>query len=91
MPACDTSFSVAYTTSAGAVTNVTVGDISDPACEGGSLSLTLTGSTGASIASGGPQVIPSDADADPDSLAVAVSPQPVADQVAGVRIAITGP
>ena len=89
---CDPDgFPVAYTTSAGAVTAVTVTGIADPACEGGRLSLTLTDAAGAGIAGGGPQLVPVDADSTSDSLVIAVSPQPAAETVAGVRLVVVGP
>jgi hypothetical protein len=82
---------VAFTTSAGAVTAVTVTGIADPACEDGRLSLTLTNLAGAGIAGGGPQLVPVDADSTDDSLTVAVTPQPAAETVAGVRLVVVGP
>jgi hypothetical protein len=92
IPACDANgFSVTYTTSGGNVTAATVADIADPGCEGGDLSVTVTDSTGASIASGGPSSIPTDGDTNPNSLTVSVSPQPAAEQVAGVQVAVVGP
>jgi hypothetical protein len=90
--ACDSDgFSVTYTTSGGNVTSATVGGISDPDCEGGALSLTLTDAGGAAIASGGPQTIPTDGDTSPNSVAVALAPTPAAELVAGFRIVVTGP
>lgn len=90
--ACDTDgFTVAYTTSAGNVTAVTVGGIADPGCEGGALSLTVTDTAGAGLASGGPQTIPVDGDALDNAVAVSVSPQPLAESPVAVEIAIAGP
>jgi hypothetical protein len=87
--ACDSNgFTPSYTTAAGNVTVVTLSGIAD-ACEGGSLSLTLTNGN-ASVASAGPQVVPADADAADTSVAVPVSPAP-AGQVNGVHAVITGP
>jgi hypothetical protein len=92
IPACDADgFPVGFTTSAGAVTAVTVTGIDDPACENGRLSLTLTNLAGAGIAGGGPQLVPVDADSTDDSLTVAVTPQPAAETVAGVRLVVVGP
>jgi hypothetical protein len=82
---------VSFTTSAGAVTAVTVSGIADPACEDGRLSLTLTDAAGAGIAGGGPQLVPVDADSTDDSLTVAVTPQPAAETVAGIRLVVVGP
>lgn len=90
--ACDgNGFSVSYTTVGGDVTAATVADIADPGCEGGDLSITITNSAGDSIASGGPSSIPTDGDTSPSSLTVSVSPQPAAEQVAGVHVAVVGP
>ena len=90
--ACDLNgFSVSYTTVGGNVTAATVADIADPGCEGGDLSITITNGAGDSIASGGPISIPTDGDTSPNSLTVSVSPQPAAEQVAGVHVAVVGP
>ena len=90
--ACETDgFTIAYTTSRGNVTAVTVGAIADPGCEGGSLSLTLTNSAGTSIGAAGPQTIPTDGDVVANSVSLAPSPQPGAAQVAGYHVSITGP
>jgi hypothetical protein len=90
--ACDgNGFSVSYTTVGGNVTAATVADIADPGCEGGDLSITVKDSAGVSIASGGPSAIPTDGDTSPNSLTVSVSPQPAAEQVAGVEVAVVGP
>ena len=90
--ACETDgFTVGYTTSRGNVTAVTVGAIADPGCEGGTLSITLTNSAGASIATAGPLTIPTDGGTVDNSLALSTSPQPAAGQVAGYHVSITGP
>ncbi|MGH3006810.1 MAG: hypothetical protein ACRDOS_13125 [Gaiellaceae bacterium] len=90
--ACDgNGFSVSYTTVGGNVTAATVADIADPDCEGGNVSITITDSAGDGIASGGPSSIPTDGDTSPNSLTVSVSPQPAAEQVAGVHVAVVGP
>lgn len=89
---CDSDgFAVMYTTFGGNVTSATVAGITDPDCEGGALSLTLTDAGGAAIASGGPQAIPPDGDSSPNSVAVALAPAPTAELVAGFRIVVTGP
>jgi hypothetical protein len=87
---CDTDgFTISYTTSAGNVTQATIGGIKEPDCAGGALSLTLTDSGGASIGSGGPVTVPSMAD--PGSVAVPLSVQPYAGNVAGFQVVIVGP
>jgi hypothetical protein len=89
--ACDGAFTETYTTVSGNVTSVTVADIADPACEGAELSLRLTDTAGASIASAGPATVATDPDTSPNSVTVAVGGQPDADAVAGIRISLTGP
>jgi hypothetical protein len=91
IPACDTAFSVTSTTAHGNVTAVTVGDVADPACEGGELSLTVTNAAGSVIASGGPVTVPADGDTSPDSVAVPVAPNPAAEAVAEIAISVVGP
>ncbi len=92
IPTCDTTgVSVSYTTAGGNVTNVTVGGLADPGCEGGALSVTLTNETGDSIASGGPQTIATDGDTADNSLTISVSPNPAAQNVAGYHVSIVGP
>lgn len=89
---CDANgFTLGYTTSGGNVTSVTVNGIADPGCEGAEMSLTLTNATGASIASGGPQTVPTDGDGLDNSVTVAVSPNPAADQVSGYQVSVVGP
>ena len=89
---CDSDgFTVTYTTSGGNVTSATVAGVSDPDCEDGALSLTLTDADGAAIASGGPQTIPADGDTTPNSIGVALAPTPAAELVAGFRIVVAGP
>lgn len=90
--ACDTDgFTLSYTTSRGNVTAVTVGAIADPACEGGSLAVTLTNAAGDSVAMAGPQTVPADGGTADNALALATTPQPGASQVAGYHVSITGP
>jgi hypothetical protein len=92
IPDCDTTgVTLTYTTSGGNVTAVTVGGLADPGCEGGALSVTLTNAAGDSIASGGPQTIATDGDTADNSLTVAVSPNPAAENIAGYHVSITGP
>ncbi len=92
IPSCDTTgVTVTYTTSGGNVTAVTVGGLADPGCEGGDLSLTLTNASGDSIASGGPQTIPTDGDTAENSVTVSVAPTPAAENVAGYHVSIVGP
>lgn len=89
---CDANgFSVDYSTVGGNVTAATAGDIADPGCEGGDLSITVTNGAGESIASGGPVSIGADGDTSPNAVTVALSPQPAAEQVAGVHVAVVGP
>lgn len=90
IPRCDSSFEIQPTTSGGNVVTVTVGDIAD-ACEGGDLSLTLTGSGGSVVASGGPTGIPTDGDGLPSSVVVSVTPPPPAEQVANGHVSVVGP
>ncbi len=90
--ACDTNgFTVSFTTSRGNVTAVTVGGIADPACEGGSLAVTVTNSAGSSIAMAGPTTVPTDGDATDNSMTLTTAPQPGAAQVAGYHVSNTGP
>lgn len=89
---CDTDgVTLSYTTSGAKVTDVTVSDIADPACEGGSLWVTLVDSVDADIGSGGPVTVPSDGDTSPNQVAVSISPQPDAGLVTGTHVAILGP
>ena len=90
--ACDTNgFTLTFSTSRGNLTAVTVGGIADPACEGGTLAVTVTSAAGASIATGGPQAIPTDGDTTDNSVTVATSGSPGATQVAGYHVSIAGP
>jgi hypothetical protein len=89
---CDADgFTLAYTTSGGDVTAVTVSGIADPGCEGGDLSVTLTNTDGDSIASGGPQAVPVDGDTVESSVTVPVAPNPAAEQVSGYHVSLVGP
>lgn len=90
--ACDTNgFTVSFTTTRGNVSAVTVGGIADPACEGGSLTITVTNAAGDSIAMAGPTTVPTDGDATDNSMALTTALQPGAAQVAGYHVNITGP
>jgi hypothetical protein len=90
--ACDTDgFLRSYTTSRGNVTAVTIGGIADPACEGGTVRVTIKNASGSSIASAGPQTIAADGDAVDNSVTMTTSSQPAAGQVAGIDIAVEGP
>lgn len=92
VPRCDANgFTYAFATSRGNVTSVTVGDIADPTCEGGVMHVTLTDAGGSSLASAGPQVVPSDGDGLPNSMSLSTSAQPSAGQVAGIHVAVDGP
>jgi hypothetical protein len=89
---CDTNgFTPTYATSGGNITSVTVSGIADPGCEGATLRLTVVNGTGASLASGGPQTVPTDADSLDNSMTVSLSPQPSAASAAGVHISVVGP
>jgi hypothetical protein len=82
---CDSDgLSIAYTTSAGKVTEVAVSGIS-PSCNGGQLSVTLINSSSASIGTGGPQVVSA------TSHTIGVPAQPDATLVTGAHMVITGP
>lgn len=84
---CDDAQTVRYATVGGQVTAVTIGGIADPACAGGRLSVTLTAG-GASVAGGGPVLVPSDADEDDDAVTVAVTAGATAAQVDRVDVLI---
>jgi hypothetical protein len=88
---CDTAVTPSYTTSGGNVTAVTVAGIADPACEGAVISVVVVDAAGASIASGGPQTIVADGDTVDNTVAVAVSPGPTAENAAGIHVSVVGP
>lgn len=88
--ACDSSFTLDYATQGGQVTEVTVGDLADPACEGGSLSLALT-SAGSRVGAGGPKPVPTDADTNPNLVALTIADKPQAADIDGFHVVITGP
>jgi hypothetical protein len=91
--ACDSDgMTISYTVSgANLVTGATVGGIADPACEGGVLTVVLTGSTGSLVATSAATTIPTDAGTTDSSLTVGVSPQPSASTVHGASIQVVGP
>jgi hypothetical protein len=89
---CDTDgFTITYTLSVLLITSVTVADIADPGCEGGSLELTLTDSAGASVGSGGPTTVPTDGDTSPNSMTISVIPTPAETTVVGIHVSVDGP
>lgn len=81
----------AYTTSAGKVSQVVLGGIADPGCEGASLSLTLTTAGSTRVGSGGPVTVPTDADSDDNSVAVPMDLRADAGAVTGIHIVMVGP
>lgn len=83
--------SVAYTTSDGLVTHVTIGALADPACETGRLAITLVDSTDASIGATAATSVPADGDTADNTVTLSISPTPAADAVAGYHLSITGP
>lgn len=90
--ACDLDgFTSAYTTSRGKVTSVTIGGITDPACEGGTLRVTVTDSSGPALTTAGPQVVPTDGDTIDDTVTLTTSTQASASAVAGIHVVIEGP
>jgi hypothetical protein len=80
-----------YTTSGGKVTQVIVGGIADPGCEGAMVSLTLVATGSSSVGSGGPVTVPTDADSVDNSVAVPMNIQPDAVAVTGIHIVMVGP
>jgi len=92
VPTCDANgFTYSFTTSGGNVTAVTVEDIADPSCENGVTRITLTDSGGASLASAGPQAVPTDGDGLPNSMTLSPAPQPPAGQVSATHVSVSGP
>lgn len=83
--ACDSDgFTISYTTSGGNLISVGVGGIA-PACNGGSLRVTVVNSSRTSVASGGPVTVSG------TSETVSVSPNPAGATPAGVDVSIAGP
>lgn len=81
---CDADgVSVAYTVTAGSVESIDVGGLAS-ACAGGALRAVLADSAGASIGSGGPQTVAG------TSVTVVLTPQPQANDVAGVHVVVEG-
>ena len=88
---CDVNgFAETYTTAGGNVQSVVISGIADPACEGGRLSVTVTGAGNASLTRG-QIVIPADGDTTDNTVTVALSPNPFAGNVAGLHVSIVGP
>ena len=87
---CDTGFISSYTTSRGKATAVTIAGIADPACEGGTIRVTVTDSSGAALTSAGPQVVTADADRLDDTATLTTSMQPNAGLVAGINVVMRG-
>ncbi len=89
---CDADgITTSYATTAGMVTEVTVGGLADPACEGAALSLTLAGAGNAGIGTSGPTTIPPDAGTIDNSVLMPISAQPNAAAVVGVHVIVEGP
>jgi hypothetical protein len=88
---CDEGLTSGYTTTRGKVTAVTIGGIADPACEGGTLRVTVTDSSGAALTSAEPQFVPADGDTLDDIVTLTTSTQPSASLVAGINVVIEGP
>jgi hypothetical protein len=88
---CDTDgFGVTHATAAGRVATVTVSGIADPGCSGGALRVQLT-SGGTAAGGGGPVTVAADGDTGDDSVAVTISPQPLAHEVDGFSVSVVGP
>jgi hypothetical protein len=88
---CDTDgFTVSYGLTGPNVSSVTVGGIADPACEGASVTVTLTSTGGSSIGSG-TGTVPTDGDALDNTVVVATSPTPAEVTVTGIQIVLVGP
>jgi hypothetical protein len=83
--ACDPNgVTVSYTTSGGNVTSVAVNGIA-PACNGGSLHVTVVDGSRTRVASGGPVAVSG------SSATVPVSPNPPGATPAGVDVSVVGP
>jgi hypothetical protein len=89
---CDANgFTVTPALSGSNVTAVVLGDIADPGCEGATVRVTLTNSSGTSISSAGPVTIVSDGDTSPNTQSVAVGLAVAESTVVGTRISVVGP
>lgn len=89
---CDAGgFTYAFSTFRGNLTGVTVGDIADPACEGGTLHTTLRDAGGTVVATAGPLVVPTDGDSVANSMTLATSAQPAASTVSAIDVNVSGP
>ena len=81
---CDTNFTITYGgPDASTVDTVTVGDIAS-ACVGGTLSLTVTGTGGSSLAQGSASVVG-------DTATVTLGASVTATNVTGTQLVIVGP
>jgi hypothetical protein len=87
--ACDSTFGETYTTVSGNVTAVSVTGIADPSCEGGLLTVRLTG-PGVDAGSSSTTIATDDDTAD-NSATVSFGSPPDGDLVNTVAISITGP
>jgi len=82
---CDSDgVGITYTTSGSTVTGLTVTGIA-AGCSGGQLTVVLSNSAGASIGAGGPATVSG------TTVAVTLSPQPSAANVAAAHVSIAGP
>lgn len=86
---CDTSFGIGYTVDSSLVTKATVTGIADPACEGGSIKITLT--DGGSAVGTGSGTVPTDGDSTDNQVTLTVAEQPDKSTVDDARISIVGP
>lgn len=88
---CDTGgLSLAWATTAGKVSTVTVGGLADPACDGATVEVTVMGG-GTRIATATPATVPVDGDALDGEVALTVPALPSPDAVDGARILVRGP
>lgn len=88
---CDDAVTVSYSTQGGNLSSVTVSDIADPGCEGGSLELQALDSSGATISAAEPAPVAADADTAENAVTLSLSPQPSAEQVSATAVSISGP
>lgn len=87
---CDADgFHATYVTSGLNVTDVVVSGIADT-CEGGTLKLRITNSSGASIAAGGPRALAVDVDTLDSTETVPVVPQPTAASAMRITMVVEG-
>jgi hypothetical protein len=89
---CDTNgFTGTYTVTSGNVVSVTIDDIADPGCEGGSMNVTLVNGSGTIVGASATTTLPTDGGTTPNSVTVAVSPTPAESTVIGLHMSVTGP